>query len=211
MDPFSASLSILKPPAKYSFWVLVVLAIATSGVLNLSNLASELPSDWVAKLKLLQPYFWVGVFVFAIVLHLAQKQARKKFSITYPMPHTHLWQETKQQDGSVYTLIAANVLVKNLTDKSLGIASAILKSPAIEAAILDGRALIKEQGSSYSSTTMGSGSKIGPFDSCPVSLSLIIGASIEQAKAGKNEIEATLAIVDEDGYETKFTTTFNVQ
>ena len=72
MDPLSATLSILKPPAKYSFWVLVVLAISTSGVLNLSNLATELPSDWVAKLKLLQPYLWVGVFVFSIVLQIGR-------------------------------------------------------------------------------------------------------------------------------------------
>ena len=211
MDPLSATLSILKPPAKYSFWVLVVLAISTSGVLNLSNLATELPSDWVAKLKLLQPYLWVGVFVFSIVLHRAHQQASRKLSITFPMPHTHFWHEPKQPDGSIYTQIAGNILVKNMTVKPLGLASVKLKEPVVNAPVLDSRALINEKESVYSSTTMVGGYKIAPFDSRPVALSLFIGGSLGQANSGKKDIEATIALVDEDGFETPFTTTFGIQ
>jgi hypothetical protein len=78
--------------------------------------------------------------------------------------YTHLWSEHKQQDGSISTQITANVLIKNLTDKSLGLSSVRLLRPAIDAPLIMGWPLIKERGSPYSSTTMGTGNFLTFFN-----------------------------------------------
>ena len=210
MDPFSASIALLKLKSKYSFWILLTLAIGDSFAIRVADLGDSLPKEWIASLKLLEIFFWTGVAIFAIVLYMSIQQTNKRMSVTFPMPHTHFWHEAKQTNGMTYTQISANVLVKNLTDKPLGLASVRLVRPGIDAAVLDGRALIKEKDSPFSSTTMASGYKIEPFDSRAVALSLLIEASIGQANSGKKDIEATLVLIDEDGFETSLTTTFNI-
>lgn len=214
MDPITAALAALKPPAKYSFWVLLSLAIADSGILHLSSLAGSLPAEWIVGLQILEWFLWVAVSIFAIVLFvklLKTKQESHKLGVTFPSPHTHIWHEPKQRDGSINTQIIADVLVKNLTDNPLGLSSVRLIKPRIEGPLLHGWALIKERNSPYSSTTMGTGTKISPNDSNPVNLHVIIGASLGLTELGKESIEVILGLIDEDGYETKVKTKFNIQ
>jgi len=58
---------------------------------------------------------------------------------------------------------------------------------------------------------MGTGTKISPNDSNPVNLHVIIGASLGLTKLGKESTEVILGLIDEDGYETKVKTKFNIQ
>lgn len=210
MDPISASIALLKSKSKYSFWILLSLAIGDSLTIHIFNLGETLPKEWAASLRPLEIFLWTGVVIFGIVLYRSIQQANKKMSVTFPMPHTHFWHEAKQSNGEIFTQISANVLVKNLSDRPLGLSSVKLVRPGIAGAVLDGRALIKEKDSPYSSTTMVSGYKIEPFDSRPVSLSLLIGASIGRANGRQKDIEATLTLIDEDGFETDITTIFNI-
>lgn len=214
MDPISATLAILKPPAKYSFLVLIVLAIGTTGVLHFSNLIPMLPTNSVSSLRLLEWFLWVGVVVFSIALLIVmgnERVANQKLAVTFPLPHTHLWHEAQQQDRSINTQITADVLVKNRTKKDLGLASVRLIEPAINAPLILGWALIKDRTSRYASTTMSTGTKIISNDSCQVSLQVIVGGSLGLTNLLEKNIQATLGLMDEDGYETKVTTTFNIQ
>ena len=213
MDFFGACLSAIKITSKYSFWTLISLAVANSAVLHLSNLPHSIPTEWLAMLKLLEWFLWVPTIIFAVVLIVAIKQERYKairLGVTFPSPHTHVWSESKQQDGSINTQITANVLVRNRTDKPLGLSSVRLINPTIDGPVIYGCPLIKERESSYSSSTMCTGYKINPHDSRPVSLQVIIGDSLDLTGKNKKQIEATLGLTDEDGYETKVTTSFNI-
>ena len=214
MSPIDVSVSIPKLPSKQFLGLSTAFAIADSGVLRISGLIKTIQNDWLVVLQISEWALWALVAVFGVIVYLEHqknKLANQKLSVTFPLPHTHFWQEAKQLNGSIYTQINADVFIKNKTDKPLGLSFVKLKNPGIKAPVVHSWALIKDKSSPNSATTVHSYLKIEAFDSNLVRLSVIIAGSLGLAKSVCNTIDATLILVDEDGIETEIKTTFNIQ
>ena len=214
MPPINIPPEIFKLPNDRILGFSIAFAIADSGVLRFSKAPNLIPINWLAILQLSEWVLWALVFVFGVIVyfqHRNYKLANQKLIVTLPLPHTHLWQETKQQNGEFHTLITADVFIKNNTDKPLGLSFVKLKKPIIKAPILHNWALIKDKKSVYSATTVHSALKIDPFDSNLVNLQVIIGGSLNLANSFQNTVDTVLSLIDEDGLETEIKASFFIQ
>lgn len=190
---------------------LILLSLILGLTLRILDIKHVVPPKYQWMLYGSEIFCWIGFVVLVLAsLWVRKEQAEKgkKIKITLPMPHSHLWSQNKQHDGSVITQVAAQIQVKNRTDKYLGLSTVRLVNPKIKGEVSNNQIYLKSPISGMSETLHGSGAEIPPYNSRPCSFCLLIEGNKNYPK-GKI-VKAKVGITDDDGIEEIFVINFKV-
>ena len=188
--------------------MIVLLSFATSDSLLIHkfNFFHEISKPNQLLLKSLEILLWVGFLIVLIsfigIYFYNQGKARKanrKFSVTFPMSHTHLWHQATQPDKTLQTQISATFQIKNRTADFLGLTTVRLIKPQLKGEVFNNQIFIKDPLNNMSGTLTNSNYEIPPKTSMQCSFILIIKGTLD-FQVGTS-VKSKLAIADYEGHE----------
>ena len=206
IDTIKLILETLKTFQKYALLILLSLAISDSLLIHKVAFFNEIPKPNQLQLKSLEILFWVGFLVVLVTLvgsyfyNLAEtRKANRKFSVTFPISHSHLWHQAIQPDKTVLTQISATFQIKNRTADFLGLTTVRLIKPQLKGEVLNNQIFIKNPLNKISGTLTTSNYEIPPKTSMQCSFVLMIKGTLD-LQIGEL-VKSKLAISDDDGQE----------
>ncbi len=182
-------------------WLLVGAALALSVFLVVPEFSALVSPNTRAAIRFATVVAWIltacrSITPFVQVWRLlrAEAKARISFVIT-PIEHQCFWGVSQQTDGSVVTQISGHFMVKNRTASTLHLMTARLVKPRISGEVMPGLLTMRAVNSHMHGTAHVSGHGIPPYQTLPVSTTILI-RSTSPPKLGT--IDAIVEMADAD-------------